>query len=335
MTRTPPYKSRNQLLKCAPFSASARLCQPAFTAPQAPAISGAEAPDPAAPSARRRHDTPCACGILLPVPPLPLRSGGNAGGRIAALWRAGRCTTMGQEAKKGTVNSREIIDSGGIAYRRISETTRKPIACSAVKTRYDLYRPMVPIPLTAPSLGRAFAQCEAYALHTLRQQTDGENAPPTANHFALSSAFRCSAPEPRLAFGSAGGASTLAWFGKAPPAPHGKCCACGKEATLGAAPCPRVQHAPRVDGGAGRTSPQALWLSRRYRAAGAARSGASAPESLRLGGRIKMPKNAETIPSGRSPQPYKPPPLPASLPPIYASTSPATPCRHISGGRHA
>jgi len=318
MTRTPPYKSRSQLPQCAPLSIRAPSCWLTFTTAQAAATFGAKAPNPAAPAARWRRDNPCACVTHLPAPLFHLRIYDAVSKRIAALWRAGRWP-IGQEAKKDPLYSHEILPSADI--------TRKPVICNAAKTRYGLYHPMAPIWLTAPSFGWASAQWGVCTLRTLHQ--------PTAKRFALSSAFRCPAPEPCLAFGSASGASTLARLGKAPPAPRGKCCACGKKAILNAAPRLRVRQALRVGGGAGRTSLQTLWLVRRHRAAGAARSGALAPESLGLGGRAKRQENAKIIPSGRSLQPYKPSPLPANLPSIYASICSAAPRQHISRGGHA
>ncbi len=201
------------------------------------------------------------------------------------------------------INKHKIIPSGNIACRRNSHTALEAIVHGTAKVGYGLYYLMASIRFTCPSFGWACAHFRIHALPASRQQGYVKTTHPTTNRFAVETflsagrktmaqmqsiqccftsppVFRCCAPEPRLAFSSASGASSPARLGKASRTPRGSSCACGGEITRSSAPRRRVQQAPRLAGGAGQTLPHEIWLSRRHRAGGAARSGASAPEAL-------------------------------------------------------
>jgi hypothetical protein len=201
------------------------------------------------------------------------------------------------------IKRHKFIPSGNIACRHNSDTALEPIVHGAAKVGYGFYCLTASIRFTFRSFGWACAHCMVHALPASRQQGYVKTTCPTANRFAVETflsagrktmaqmqpiqccfastpVFRCCAPEPRLTSGSASGASTFAQLGKASRAPRGNSCACGGEIGRGSAPHRRVQQAPRLAGGAGQTLPHEIWLSRRHRAGGAARSGASAPEAL-------------------------------------------------------
>ena len=191
--------------------------------------------------------------------------------------RKRRHATMEAGGKIGMANRHKVMPSGYMACRLTFDTVPKPTICSAVKVGYGPYWLRATIWFTVRSFERAYAR---YRVHALRVSCKSTGQKFTQCCFTSALVFRCGAPEPRRASGSASGASLPAWLGNVARAPRGSACACGRGITSGLAPHQREQQAPRLAGGVGQTLPHEIWVSRRHRAEGAARFGASTPETL-------------------------------------------------------
>lgn len=143
---------------------------------------------------------------------------------------------------------------------------------SRIRGRTCSVYPMTLIWLTSRRIWRAHAQCRVHALHTAHHQSCVETMLQSIHYrFASPTVFRRAAPEPCRA-------SDVGLLGDISPASHGKFCACVRGVAIGLAPLLRGQQAPRVAGGAGRTSPHAQGGARHRRA-----EGAPAPEAMECG----------------------------------------------------